>query len=428
MAPMFQPALSRELEATDDWTFNGASTRELTHCYHNYPARMIPQVAAKLLEMFGTKTRLLFDPYAGSGTSLVEALIRGISSAGTDLNPLARLIATAKISTPNLKKLDEQIRIFYRFIAKSPKNISIKVPMEIHGITRLDFWFKPNVINNLALLKIFIKRIEDESIRLFFQVAFSETVRDSSNTRSDEFKLYRYDTKTLEKFNPDVLGIMMQKLKRNRVGLEHFLTLMGKFPQQPTRTVYDFNTVDGIPLYTIEPSSVDIVITSPPYGDSHTTVAYGQYSRLSAAWLDLNEPHKIDNKLMGGKNCKEIPNFQCLKLNIAIDKIRNEDEKRAMEVASFYIDLDKSIKNVSMLVRRGGYACYVVGNRKVKGIILPTDNAVRSFFEQYDFGYVDTFIRSIPNKRMPNKNSPSNIKGILENTMANEYVVVMRRH
>jgi DNA modification methylase len=99
MTTQFQKSFFPELEETtniDDWTFNGASTRELTHCYHDYPARMIPQVAAKLFYMYGNAAELIFDPYCGTGTSLVEGLIKGINGIGTDLNPLACLIARTK--------------------------------------------------------------------------------------------------------------------------------------------------------------------------------------------------------------------------------------------------------------------------------------------------------------------------------------------
>jgi DNA modification methylase len=100
----------------DDWTFNGASTRELTHCYHDYPARMIPQVAGKLLDSFGVSAKYLFDPYSGSGTSLVEANIRGINAFGTDLNPLARLIAKAKTATPDIELLEKKIPLSTKWL------------------------------------------------------------------------------------------------------------------------------------------------------------------------------------------------------------------------------------------------------------------------------------------------------------------------
>ncbi|MBI1800147.1 MAG: hypothetical protein HYR71_00765 [Chloroflexi bacterium] len=304
-----------------DWTFNGASTRALTHCYHDYPARMIPQVAGKLLDMFARDAGLLFDPYCGTGTSLVEGLVRGTNVVGTDLNPLARLIARAKTSMPGVQALDKQISLFNRYATRLHASGHL-TPSVIRGISRLDFWFKPIVVERLSQIKAFIQDIEDECVRMFFQVAFSETVRESSNTRNEEFKLYRYSAEKLEGFNPNVFGIMAAKLKRNQKGLHSFLSIMQNFKLPPSSCIYDFNTVQGVPADKLAEASVDIVLTSPPYGDSHTTVAYGQYSR---------------------------------------------------------------------------------------------------------FEYVDTFHRAIPNKRMPLRNSPTNAAGVLDATMTQEHIVVMRR-
>lgn len=416
----------RREKAIDDWTFNGASTRELTHCYHDYPARMIPQVAGKLLDSFGVSAKYLFDPYSGSGTSLVEGNIRGINTSGTDLNPLARLIATAKTATPEVRLLEKQISIFNKMVLDE-KLRKLKETQKIYGINRLEFWFKPEVIARLFRLRKFINDIDDFEIRLFFQVAFSETVRESSNTRNEEFKLYRYGEEKLAKFNPDVYGIMVSKLQRNLEGYKKYKAIIDNLKRPPSAYVYGFNTIDGIPEDYVSPESIDIVVTSPPYGDSGTTVAYGQYSRLSAAWLELEEPDKIDGKLMGGKIVKEFSSFPSKSLNSAIEKIRNLDEKRAREVVSFYIDLFASISNVAQIIKKNGYVCYVVGNRKVKGVVLPTDIAVKDFFASRNFEHVNTFIRSIPNKRMPSKNSPTNAAGVLDSTMTQEYIVVMRR-
>lgn len=406
----------------EDWTFQGSPTRQLTHCYHDYPARMIPQVAGKLLDKFGKNAKTLFDPYNGSGTSLVEGFVRGINVNGTDLNPLARLITKTKTSYINLKAVDSAIIQLNNFI----RNSSVPIVENVEGITRLDFWFKPEVIEKLSVIKSFLNQLDDV-ILPFFQIAFSETVRESSNTRNEEFKLYKYETARLDKFNPDVFRIVMLKLARNREGLKDFLSVIEKLPNTPTANIFDFNTVDGIPSENIAPESIDIVVTSPPYGDSGTTVAYGQYSRLSAAWLDLPEAGKIDQKLMGSKKQKEIDVFPSPSLNESLATIKTEHSKRALEVSAFYTDLYGSIKNVSTLIRSGGYSCYVVGNRKVKGVVLPTDIVVKDFFEQFGFKYVDTFLRGIPNKRMPSKNSPSNATGKQDDTMTKEYIVVMKK-
>jgi DNA modification methylase len=417
------------VSAIAEWTFNGASTRELTHCYHDYPARMIPQVAAKLIDLYGRDAKVLFDPYCGTGTSLVEGLIRGIDVIGTDINPLARLIALTKTSLPDFFVLDNSIKKFNDFLLRS-QPIKLEKPPDIPGISKTEFWFKPQVIEKLLRLKIFIDTVEDDDVRLFFKIAFSETVRESSNTRNDEFKLYRYGPDKLRLFNPNVFYIMSSKLKRNRLGLERFADHMSQFKSAeggPTTKIYGFNTVEGIPEEFVRRNSIDIVVTSPPYGDSHTTVAYGQYSRLSAAWLGLEEPEGIDKKLMGGKIQKKIPRLPSEQLAETIESIAQKDPKRALEVASFYQELHQSIINVAQVIKPGGFACYVVGNRKVKGTVLPTDVTIRDFFSASGYEHVDTHQRIIPNKRMPLRNSPTNAAGILDETMTREYIVVMCR-
>lgn len=410
------------IESADDWTFNGSSTREYSHVYHDYPARMIPQIARKLLHLYGANSRSLFDPYCGTGSSLVEGLIYGLDVTGTDINPLARLIAEAKTDySLDPVKLEEEISRFYAKIYETRDRN--KVPR----VKNIDYWFKPSVIPKLGKIRYYLDNIEDNGMRRFFQVAFSETVRESSNTRKGEFKLFRYGEEQLNKLNPDPYAIMISKLGRNKAGLIQFRGLMTHFSEHPTAKILSLNSVNQIPSKEIPENSVDIVITSPPYGDSHTTVAYGQYSRLSSEWLSLISKENIDSNSMGGTSLKDIPHFPSDPLNFAIRTISERNFKRALEVSSFYNDLLSSIHNVSRLVTSNGYVCYVVGNRSVSSVILPTSDAIIDFFSFYGLKYVTTHLRSIPNKRMPARNSPSNVPGLTSSTMLSEHIVVMKK-
>ena len=402
------------------WNFIGANTKSFTHCFHNYPAIMIPQVAERLILKYGNNADLLFDPYCGTGTSLLESNLKNINAIGTDLNPLARLIARAKTTKIDLQILDLYLKDFndYLFsIMFDIKKISVVVPTT----KNIDYWFSNSVKEELALIKNFIQNISDNSIADFFKVAFSETVRESSWTKNCEFKMYRMSEEQLQKFNPDVFGLMQGKLSRNKKGLKELTEKNYK----AVSNIFDFNTIEKIEH--IDNESVDIIITSPPYGDSRTTVAYGQFSRLANEWLDIENATQIDSKLMGGKIYREKCTFDSEILNQVIQQIAEEDEKRSKEVTAFYYDYQKSIENVAKTVKKGGYACYVVGNRKVKGITLPTDEITNYLFKNQGFEHIETVIRNIPNKRMPSKNSPTNIVGKLGTTMNNEYIVVMRK-
>jgi tRNA G10 N-methylase Trm11 len=408
----------------ESWDFRKANTKEFTHCFHAYPAMMIPQVARRILENYGRNAEILFDPYCGTGTSLVEANIKGINAIGTDINPLARLIATAKTTKIDIQVLDLFLHDFVDFTFSINFQVERVRSVVIPEIKNIDYWFSKPVQQKLGLLREYIENIHNNDIKNFFKVAFSETVRECSYIKQGEFKLVRSKNYE-EKQNIDVFGLMLQKLSRNKQGLIEFTNAC---KANARSYVYDFNTVEHVPTSIIRPESIDIVITSPPYGDSRTTVAYGQYSRLANEWLGYKEANKIDAILMGGKKTNSEYIFQSEILNDIITTIRKIDSIRAKDVISFYQDYEKSIAHVASTIKKGGYACYVVGNRTVKGINIPTDEITAQLFKENGFSHIETIIRNIPNKRMPLKNSPSNIAGETASTMKNEYIVICQKN
>ena len=219
--------------------------------------------------------------------------------------------------------------------------------------------------------------------------------------------------------------MMIFKLSRNKKGLLEFMHSCNNDTQT---SVYDFNTVEKIPTNIIQPDSIDIVVTSPPYGDSRTTVAYGQYSRLANEWLGYKEANQIDNISMGGQKAIAGYIFKSDLLNDVVETIYKLDSDRVRDVIAFYQDYEKSINHVSSTLKKGGFACYVVGNRTVKGITIPTDEITAQLFIQNNFTHIETIIRNIPNKRMPSKNSPSNVAGVTSTTMSNEFIVICQKN
>lgn len=413
------------------WDFYGANTKEYTHGFHTYPAMMIPQIARELIKRYSDKnTKLIFDPYMGSGTTLVESKLMGISSIGTDLNPLARLIGTAKTTNLNLEDLEEEIVNFEEKIVRNRLHFEeIEIPIPKFSIR--DNWFKEITLKELALIKICITEIIDIKIRNFFYVAFTETVRYVSYTRNGEFKLYAIESKKKEIFNPDTFEVFFKNLNENFHGLKEY---NDKTTNEVETTIYDFNTSEGIPNNILKNESVDLIVTSPPYGDSRTTVAYGQFSRLANEWMEFDNAVKIDSILMGGTKFKENLRFNFEPLDKILDKIKENDiqkhksKAREPEIISFYKDYRDSINNISKIVKKNKYVCYVVGNRRVHNIELPTDEITKFFFEQNGFNHIETIIRNIPGKRLPSKTAPSNKSGETVSTMNFEYIVIMKKN
>ena len=406
-----------------DWDYRTANTKEHTHGIHPYPAMMIPQVARRLIGEYGRKEGILLDPYCGTGTTLLEGMLANLDSTGTDLNPLARLIARTKTAPIDIGRLESEIENFIEFglDGAGSRNGHAEQP----DIPNVDYWFSESVQRELGLMRGYIDLIESVRISDFFRVAYSLTVRKVSWTKNSEFKLVRMERERIEGHNPDVFSTMVGVLNDNRRAFASLDHALGDEPVIPK--VRGFNTVVGIPTEIIGPQSVDIVVTSPPYGDSKTTVAYGQFSRLSSQWLGYVNANRVDSSLMGGAKLAGEVRFGFEELDDVVAQINDVDARRAGEVASFFVDYRKSIGNVANVVKTGGFVCYVVGNRTVKGLEIPTAESTTAFFEMNGFEHVDTFQRNIPNKRMPSMNSPSNVPGKLGKTMKSEIIVVCRK-
>ncbi|MFH1904254.1 MAG: transcriptional repressor LexA [bacterium] len=402
------------------WDYRGEKTKSYTHGLHGYPAMFIPQVARRLIETYSRKGDTICDIFCGSGTALVESRLLGRNAYGIDLNPFAIFLAKVKTTEINPSALTkEYFNLLNRF--DHIKNDKIVLP----DFMNVDFWFKEKVVLKLAKLKKAINDTKNEKIKSFFLVSFSEAVRLSSNTKNGEFKLVRIKADKLKNHNPNVLDIFRKKTELNIEGMRKFYQEVDK--NTWTKPIYEDTSL----ISTIKSDSIDCIITSPPYGDSRTTVAYGQFSRLSAQWIDLfedpNTASGVDNKLLGGKPTGNLlHSLESSHLRESLERIQEMDKKRARDVLSFYIDLNECLKKSYEILKRKKYFCLVIGNRLVKQVRIPTDFIIAELCEKIGFTCEDIFVRNIPGKRMPSKNSPTNIAGKLEETMTKESIVVLR--
>ena len=170
-------------------------------------------------------------------------------------------------------------------------------------------------------------------------------------------------------FNPNVIGVFFKKLEDTL-----FLYTNYYFEKLGNVSVNIFASA-----FQKYDRRFDVVLTSPPYGDSKTTVAYGQFSTFSNEWLGVEKARTLDKQMMGGNQAR----FYITNGLIAdyIARICKNDRKRALDVSAFYRDLEFSIKNVAVGIKKHGKAIYVVGNRTVKGVQLPTDQFIAEKFE-----------------------------------------------
>lgn len=405
--------------------FNGENMDYSTHKYHDYPATMIPKLPDLFLNVITQycDVKSLYDPFMGSGTTLVEGLRHDIDSTGVDLNPLAVLMSKVKTKKLNQTTLENYRKAIYDGIEKEELLVSTgKLQLKLPTFKNIDYWYKPYVIKDLQIIRNQIMKIDEPEYRDFFLLAFSGAVRYVSNTRNGEFKMYRMAPKTLEKWHPDVIDKFREILDKN-VEANSKLT-------EPTASA---NVILGSSAKLDLPdNSFDMLITSPPYGDSKTTVAYGQFSRTSLQWLDLKEMPadqvpKIDRTLLGGTlKDKELRETASPTLNKYIQEINAKDTKRALEVIQFYDDLYVVLKECYRLMKPDSYQVWVTANRTVKQIQLPTDVIISELYASLGVKKLAEFTRNIPNKRMPSRNSPTNKKGKTISTMKQEHIVLYK--
>ncbi len=455
------------------WDFRNDDTKEYTHGIHNYPAMMVYPISRNIIKLIKEVKPInsIFDPFAGSGTVLVEGMLSGIEIvSGNDINPLALFLSKAKTIPLEHRELSIACDILMENINDKRENImpylecvntyitkhldldvadrigwgndafkylkqfciEKKISINIPDFNNMGYWFKPRVILELSLIKTEIEKINNLNIRNFILIAFSECIRFVSNRRKGEFKMFRMPIAKVQNFNPNVYEEFKKILLRNVNKMEQFYNAMEKLSVKPKVTIFgnDTRTLTDVP-----DDYYDLIITSPPYGDSRTTVAYGEYSRLSLQWInsfDLTEKEvtKIDKYLMGGDKYKNgfVNNLKSETLRASLNKIMAIDIERAGDVYSFYSDLDASIKSIAKKTRSGGYQFWVVGNRTVKSELLQTDVIITDLAIQYDLTAVHVIDRNIPNKVMPSLNSPTNITGAKSATMTMEHIIILRKN
>ena len=423
----------------EDWTFRDISTQEYTHGFHLYPARMHPEIAKRLIEKYAIKSSdIVFDPFMGSGGVLVESMLHGNNSVGIDLNPFAVLLATVKTTPLNAAKLettfnqiildskkDKKNKIEYdnapNFLPKKPKEKSLK------------FWYQNDTLRDLQILKNHVFLTKDKKTRDFFKICFSLVTRKVSFQKNSIYKIYRMKPDKRELFKPNVLDEFSKICKNNIKNMNEFSNTLGINYSKATPILG--NTFAAPELLVGKKPT--LVVTSPPYGDHGTTVAYGQFSRHPGMWLELEDSDElfaVDSNGLGGQKKKSIEDLHSETLDKTLKKIKEKDSQipkekthanRTADVYSFFYDLDKCFDKISQVLKpKQSHCCFVVANRTVRREKIPTDEICVELAKKYGFKHVDTIYRTIANKAMSLKNAPENIVNFSGNTMTKESIVI----
>jgi len=283
-----------------------------THPFHSYPARLHPATARVLVELIGDgaqRTQPIVDPFCGSGTVLVEARANGLRTIGSDLNPLAILVARAKTWTAPPRR-----RAALREAGHAIAGATLAAGKEARRATaevverrrppgfdpnardrRLARWFAPHVRRELEDLAARIDELRDDDAELadILLACLSSCLYKVSSRTSDT------DGTWIAK---NIGRGMASRLFVQRVDL--LVAGLGDLAKVHA-TLPEVHELDIRRLDTIVPDGTAAgVITSPPYAGTYD---YADHQRLRFDFLALRHRDLDDNELGSRRSFENDP-------------------------------------------------------------------------------------------------------------------------
>lgn len=338
--------------ANVDWSFTEDDTTYLGHDIHPYPAKFIPQIPANLIAALSLRGERVWDPFGGSGTTALEALLLGRHATSSDVNPLATLITLGKCTALSPEQR-EALRLLCTRIGGLGEASDVKclvtdawpsVQRHVPSVTNLDNWFETDAVRELAYILEEIAGLSDASAERFAKVALSSIIVSASNQDGET----RYARRVKEIPPGGTLRMFSRALSDALAKHEPLERLLGY--RKPCALSLDArelsNSVEGVPA-----ESVDLVVTSPPYANA---TDYHLYHRFRLFWMGY-DPREIGRREVGSH-------------------LRHQREKQGFEL--YTSDMRAVLKSIVPRLRVGRYAVFVVGDSVFHGKTISTAQAL----------------------------------------------------
>ena len=353
------PALSDALAASLEAAQREPDVAEsLTHPFHAYPARMHPATARHLVALAGAGAAVI-DPFCGSGTTLVEARRAGMRALGSDLNPLAVLIARAKTWTAlparrhNARALGHEVAASAMSEVKAarragyaPSPLRRGGPDPAGRDRALADWFPPHVRRELETLAELVDDAGErdkeagEILRAVLSSILYKVSRRSSDTDPSRVARQIARGAAARLFDGRVAQLFG--------GLEDLSRARG---QQPRVVVTDARRLGG----HAQPDSFDLAVTSPPYAGTYD---YADQHRLRMIFLGLNPGGLVRGEIGARPHYAGGPER----------RDRALDDTRAA--------IGAALREVARVLVPGGRAAIVIGDSLAGGAAVRADQLV----------------------------------------------------
>ncbi len=422
-----KPRGHRSAEATvaglleADLGFHGSDARHATHAWHPFPAKFPPQLPEFFIRELTEPGDTVLDPMLGSGTTLVEARRLGRRAVGCDIDPLARLLAEAKLTAlPRLPALEsgrEVLRDARRHHARRPDELERSLADRFSDRTRsfVDYWFVPERQMELLALILRIEAVEDPELQRFLQVVFSSTIiaksggvsmaRDLAHTRPH---------RVMTKKTRSAFAEFDRKLAANVGGLEHGYDL-------PAATVLARSAAATL----LPAESVDLIVTSPPYANN--AIDYMRAHKFSLVWLGFDVPDLTSlRKQYLGHDARAngpLPDLppSCEE---TLAELGLADPRKAAALRRYLAEMTGVLAETKRVLRPGKAALIVVASSRLRGIDVRTHENLAAIGESLGLSLAGIGVRQLDRDRrmMPARWSKT-AGSQIEQRMHDEHVI-----
>jgi DNA modification methylase len=397
-------------------SFSVKESHEFTHGLHIYPAKIVPQIARELIAKLSEPLDTVLDPFCGSGTVLVESLMANRNSIGIDVNDLALLLARVKTTRLREETILRTMKVIEDKVeARKKGTLTTEEKTSIERIPNVYHWFKPYVAKELMFLRTEIQQIKPQEIRDFFNVCFSTTMYNVSNIRraDNPYFIRIYHPRELVKHAPMVLRQFVKTVRQNCKSIKSIENALGT---TVSARVFKGDTRKAASL--VGEKSVDLIVTSPPYGEEKNTMDYARFSKLALYWLGLDGGHvkEMKNNALGSnfRHWQEIE-IGSKTLRGKLEEITQKSQPRADEVYSFFYDYLICLRQMFEACKQDSNCCIVIGDRTANGIPIPNGKITSELCENVGFT-IGEFVQ----RKMY-------LRALHSNVIASENVIIARR-
>jgi DNA modification methylase len=432
-----------------DLDFHKHNSTYATHVIHSFPAKFPPQLPRLFIEHLTKPGDVILDPMVGSGTSLLEAYLAGRRAIGLDIDPLALRIASAKVQHLNAEHV---LQTMHTILKKVEQNLqgqdesSFRVEFESHFDEEtqkfIDYWFAPDVYKTLFHLKKEIQEIQELSLRIFFEVAFSSLIitksggvsfaLDLAHTRPHRAKIV-YDKQGNEILREDFKNISPARLKLLTKTLRPVLSefekrvrtnLRGEFGknEQNTHPNIISGNAQNLPL---RDETVDLVVTSPPYASN--AIDYMRAHKFALIWLGfpLSLLSKYRNQYIGHDGMENASNLTFpTTVQHILEMLQEKDKKKMSAVRRYYGEMNNVLKEIYRVLRPGKVAVLVVGTSVIRGIDIQISDCLAEIGKQVGFDVPAIGVRNLDrNRRMLPIGKDHDANSQIQQRMNQEFVI-----